>query len=212
MSVASNASTEAAVSDNAVKQIIEKVEGMGMVRRTSSVPGLARRSTTAEMGLSPEQAAIIERMRAAQDTMGGWLDTSKKTMEATSSVLWDHFKTIPQEKLQSHIILRFNSYDTDHSGSLDRTEMREAMAEMGRRPSETELDDLMRIADKDGDGTINLEEFSLYIFQQIGQKDSKKAKEIRKAENVKKFGRSPSAPSEFERVRSTDSTSSAGKT
>jgi len=69
-------------------------------------------------------------------------------MEATSSVLWDHFKTIPQEKLQSHIILRFNSYDTDHSGSLDRTEMREAMAEMGRRPSETELDDLMRIADK----------------------------------------------------------------
>ena len=46
-------------SDNAVKQIIEKVEGMGMVRRTSSVPGLARRSTTAEMGLSPEQAAII---------------------------------------------------------------------------------------------------------------------------------------------------------
>lgn len=69
-------------------------------------------------------------------------------MEATSSVLWEHFKTIPQEKLQSHIILRFNSYDTDHSGSLDRTEMREAMAEMGRRPSETELDDLMRIADQ----------------------------------------------------------------
>jgi hypothetical protein len=109
---------------------------------------------------------------------------------------------------------------------------------------------------QDGDGTINLEEFSLYIFQQIGenskvnespmwgaslgtssgtclsammlgecfvvvtvlgascagQKDSKKAKEIRKAETVKKFGRSPSAPSEFERVRSTDSTSSAGKT
>jgi len=211
MSVASNASTEAAVSENAVKEIMQKVEGMGMVRRTSSVPGLARRSTTAEMGLSPEQAAIIDRMRAAQDTMGGWLDTSKKTMEATSSVLWEHFKTIPQEKLQSHIILRFNSYDTDHSGSLDRAEMREAMAEMGRRPSETELDDLMRIADQDGDGTINLEEFSLYIFQQIGVKDSKKSKEIRKAESIKKFGRSPSAPSEFERVRSTDSTSSSGK-
>ena len=73
-----------------------------------------------------------------------------RTMEATSSVLWDHFKKIPQEKLQSHIILRFNSYDTDHSGSLDRTEMREAMAEMGRRPSETELDDLMKIADQVG--------------------------------------------------------------
>jgi hypothetical protein len=65
-------------SDSAVQQIMSKVEGMGMVRRTSSVPGLARRSTTAEMGLSPEQAAIIERMRAAQDNCGSWLDTSKK--------------------------------------------------------------------------------------------------------------------------------------
>lgn len=73
---------------------------------------------------------------------------TRRTMEATSAVLWDHFKKIPQDKLQAHIILRFNSYDTDHSGSLDRTEMREAMAEMGRRPSETELDDLMAIADK----------------------------------------------------------------
>jgi hypothetical protein len=229
---------------------MQKVEGMGMVRRTSSVPGLARRSTAAEMGLTPEQAAIIERMRAAQDSCGGWLDTSKKyastnrmhescflckrfaqlsslslhvlfplpltvassftrrTMEATSAVLWEHFKKIPQDKLQAHIILRFNGYDTDHSGSLDRTEMREAMAEMGRRPSETELDDLMAIADKDGDGTINLDEFSLYIFQQIGVKDSKKSKEIRKAETVKKFGRSPSAPAEFERLPSTDSASS----
>jgi len=208
MSVASNASTEAAVSDGALKEIMQKVEGMGMVRRTSSVPGLARRSTAAEMGLTPEQAAIIERMRAAQDSCGGWLDTSKKTMEATSAVLWEHFKKIPQDKLQAHIILRFNGYDTDHSGSLDRTEMREAMAEMGRRPSETELDDLMAIADKDGDGTINLDEFSLYIFQQIGVKDSKKSKEIRKAETVKKFGRSPSAPAEFERLPSTDSASS----
>lgn len=63
-------------------------------------------------------------------------------------MLWEHFKKIPQDKLQAHIILRFNGYDTDHSGSLDRTEMREAMAEMGRRPSETELDDLMKIADQ----------------------------------------------------------------
>lgn len=79
-----------------------------------------------------------------------------RTMEATSSVLWEHFKKIPQEKLQSHIILRFNSYDTDHSGSLDRTEMREAMAEMGRRPSETELDDLMKIADQVGSSLVFL--------------------------------------------------------
>jgi hypothetical protein len=211
MSAASSAST---VTDADVGNIIKKMEdssAMGF-RRTTSVPALASRKSTVEMGLTPEQAAIIERMRAAQDSVGGFLDSSKKTMEATSSVLWDHFKKIPHDKLQSHIILRFNSYDIDHSGNLDRTEMREAMAEMGRRPTETELDLLMQTADQDGDGTINLEEFSLYIFQQIGVKDSKKAKELRKAETTKKmFGRSPSAPSEFERVKSTDSTASAGK-
>jgi hypothetical protein len=46
-------------------------------------------------------------------------------MESSSAALWAHFKKIPQEKLQAHIILRFNSYDTDGSGSLDRPEMRE---------------------------------------------------------------------------------------
>jgi len=183
-----------------------KISDSGMVRRTSSVPGLATRKSTAELGLTPEQAAIIERMRAAQSNCGSFLDSSKKTLEATSSVLWDHFKTIPQDKLQTHIILRFNSYDTDGSGSLDRPEMREAMAEMGRRPSESELDELMKYADVDGDGSINLEEFSLYIFKQIGVPDSKKAKELRKAETTKKtFGRSPSAPDTFERASSNGS-------
>lgn len=172
MSTASNASTvpDADVADIMNKLQSAKVCDTGMVRRTSSVPTLATRKSTVEMGLTPEQAAIIERMRAAQNSCGNFLDSSKKTLEATSSVLWDHFKTIPQDKLQAHIILRFNAYDTDGSGSLDRPEMREAMAEMGRRPSESELDDLMKYADTDGDGTINLEEFSLYIFKQIGNR------------------------------------------
>jgi len=83
------------------------------------------------------------------------------------------------------------------------------MAEMGRRPSEHELDELMKVVDVDGDGTINLEEFSLYIFQQVGVKDTKKSKELRKAESTKKmFGRSPSAPEPFERVNSSSSTTS----
>ena len=172
MSTASNAST---VPDADVANIMNKLQSAkvcdtGMVRRTSSVPTLATRKSTAELGLTPEQAAIIERMRAAQNSCGNFLDQSKKTLEATSSVLWDHFKTIPQDKLQAHIILRFTAYDTDGSGSLDRPEMREAMAEMGRRPSESELDDLMKYADTDGDGTINLEEFSMYIFKQIGKR------------------------------------------
>ena len=172
MSTASNAST---VPDADVANIMNKLQSAkvcdtGVVRRTSSVPTLATRKSTAELGLTPEQAAIIERMRAAQNSCGNFLDQSKKTLEATSSVLWDHFKTIPQDKLQAHIILRFNAYDTDGSGSLDRPEMREAMAEMGRRPSESELDDLMKYADTDGDGTINLEEFSMYIFKQIGKR------------------------------------------
>ena len=167
MSTVSAADT--AVPDADVQNIVKKMEALGgMVRRTSSVPALATRKSTVDMGLTPEQSAIIERMRAAQDSCGGFLDSSKKTMEQSSSVLWEHFKTISQDKLQSHIILRFNSYDTDGSGSLNRPEMREAMAEMGRRPSDPELDELMQNADQDGDGTINLEEFSLYIFQQIG--------------------------------------------
>mmetsp|Transcript_34346 Transcript_34346/g.28966 ORF Transcript_34346/g.28966 Transcript_34346/m.28966 type:complete len:232 (-) Transcript_34346:709-1404(-) len=209
MSAISAADTH--VSDEAMASIIQKVKEAGLsdgglVRRTSSVPALAKRSSTLDMGLTPEQAAIIDRMRAAQDSCGGFLDSSKKTMESSSKVLWDHFKKIPMEKLQSHIIMRFNSYDTDSSGSLDRNEMREAMAEMGRRPAETELDAMMQTADKNGDGTVNLDEFSLFIFSQIGVSDNQKAKAARKAENTKKlFGRSPSAPETFERVKSTES-------
>ena len=206
---ASGASSDK-VDDAAMANLLNKVENMGagMVRRTTSAPGV---QSTSSMGLSPEQAAIIENMRKMQSGLGGFLDSSKKTMEASSSALWDHFKKIPHEKLQAHVILRFNAYDTDGSGSLDRDEMREAMAEMGRRPSETELDELMKVVDVDGDGTINLDEFSMYIFKQIGVKDTPKSKELRKAENTKKvFQRSPSAPSEFNRVKSSDSQKSVG--
>ena len=82
--VPARANSTGGVTDAAMAEILKKVDKAHkedtsiMVRRTTSAPGLARRMTSEEMGLTPEQAAIIERMRASQDSLGGFLDSSKK--------------------------------------------------------------------------------------------------------------------------------------
>eukprot|EP00955_Chlamydomonas_euryale_P089729 364489-Chlamydomonas_euryale.AAC.8 len=53
----------------------------------------------------------------------------------------------------------FKSIDEDGSGTITVSEMRKAMAQWGNKISEAELANLMAIADVDGDGLIDYNEF-----------------------------------------------------
>lgn len=54
----------------------------------------------------------------------------------------------------------FDRVDTDKNGRLDRSEVKAAGQRLGRFFTETDLDEGMAAMDKDGDGTVNFEEFT----------------------------------------------------
>mmetsp|Transcript_115636 Transcript_115636/g.172805 ORF Transcript_115636/g.172805 Transcript_115636/m.172805 type:complete len:229 (+) Transcript_115636:110-796(+) len=129
------------------KQLSQKLESM-------------KNSISAEEIQANEIIRKMREMRAdLQDTLG----SCHKTMETTSHCLEEYFRHIPPAKLFQHISMRFSHFDKDHSGTLDRAEVTEAMAEMGQRPTDAELDEFFAIFDKNKDHKINLTEFDKMV-------------------------------------------------
>ena len=54
----------------------------------------------------------------------------------------------------------FDAFDKDHSGTIERNEIKEVCTQLGIDATKAEIDNLMSTADADGDGKISFEEFS----------------------------------------------------
>lgn len=50
-------------------------------------------------------------------------------------------------------------FDTDGSGFIERSELKEAMKVIGETLSDRDIDELMQTSDTDNDGKINYEDF-----------------------------------------------------
>jgi len=77
---------------------------------------------------------------------------------------------------QEDDILRaaFKVFDRGNNGYISRCDLRRAMNELGENLTETELDLMMREADKDGNGKIDFEEFKLMQQVHCNMRSSKK--------------------------------------
>ena len=53
----------------------------------------------------------------------------------------------------------FDLFDTDGSGTIDMSELREAMKMLGMDVNSEEVRNIIRSIDSDGDGTIDFQEF-----------------------------------------------------
>ena len=53
----------------------------------------------------------------------------------------------------------FETIDTDHSGELNREELRQLLARMGEACGEAEMDEVMKKFDPDGSGSVTFTEF-----------------------------------------------------
>merc|ERR1712010_334427 len=67
----------------------------------------------------------------------------------------------------------FELFDTDGSGAVDTSELHTAMKALGFEPKKEEIDKMVREMDKDGDATVDLEEFCIMLAEKMNQKDGK---------------------------------------
>ncbi|KAL6406874.1 calmodulin [Ilyonectria robusta] len=53
-------------------------------------------------------------------------------------------------------------FDKDGSGTISRDEIRQVMLSLGERLTEEEINEMLKVADKDGNGTIDCETLHSY--------------------------------------------------
>ncbi|BFZ02368.1 hypothetical protein BsWGS_05407 [Bradybaena similaris] len=57
----------------------------------------------------------------------------------------------------------FKQFDTDNSGCLDRNELKKVLSECGHQFTESEIDDILREVDPNGDKKVSCEEFLCFF-------------------------------------------------
>merc|ERR1712006_29825 len=67
----------------------------------------------------------------------------------------------------------FELFDTDGSGAVDTSELHTAMKALGFEPKKEEIEKMVRDMDKDGDATVDLEEFYIMMAEQMNKKEGK---------------------------------------
>merc|ERR1712224_861721 len=67
----------------------------------------------------------------------------------------------------------FDLFDTDGSGAVDFTELMTAMKALGFEPKKEEIAKMVKEMDKDGDATVDFEEFCIMLAEKMNQKDGK---------------------------------------
>uniref|UniRef100_A0A7S0VQC0 EF-hand domain-containing protein n=1 Tax=Hemiselmis tepida TaxID=464990 RepID=A0A7S0VQC0_9CRYP len=117
--------------------------------------------------LTKAENEVIMRARSLKGEIAEVVQLSHKTLEAASGQLADYYKTIPHGELSERIKLSFDAFDLNKSNTLDKDELREALAEMGKRPTEDELNVLFSEWDLDGNGTIEPDEFDHMVRQSL---------------------------------------------
>jgi len=176
---------------------------------------------------TPEEAAHIEAvMRGMADTKCTIKDSvehSHEILEVCSSILVNYFASIPEDQLSAKIRAKFEQFDIDHSGGLDKQELNDALAEMGRKPSPEELNDLFEIYDADGNGCIEIEEFEHMVRSQlniprefsprgVSEKIKKSALEVgQQKEQLKKAAKDAASASKTKRPSHSSTPSSKSK-
>lgn len=128
---------------------------------------------------------IMHKAKTLQAGLKDTLEACHKTIEFSGKCLADHFRNIPESKLNTEIAMRFKDFDKSGSGYLDKEELREALAEMGQRPSEEELDLFFDQCDKDKNGMIDEAEFGAMVRVKLGLIDAAKMEDA--ATDIKKM-------------------------
>jgi Ca2+-binding EF-hand superfamily protein len=84
----------------------------------------------------------------------------------------------------SEVSSAFHSFDLDHNNYVGAAELRAIYKQLGEEVTDEEIDEMIRMVDLDGDGQINLKEFTSMIFSYAPQKAEKKPRKMNRSAAV----------------------------
>ena len=114
---------------------------------TSKELGTVMRS----LGQNPTEAELQDMINEVDADGNGTIDFPEfLTMMA---------KKMKNNDSEEEILEAFKVFDRDGNGFISAAELRHIMTNLGEKMSDSEVDDMIREADLDGDGQINYEEF-----------------------------------------------------
>uniref|UniRef100_A0A7S1UHZ0 EF-hand domain-containing protein n=1 Tax=Phaeomonas parva TaxID=124430 RepID=A0A7S1UHZ0_9STRA len=94
-----------------------------------------------------------------------------------------------ESRLAAEVDTAFNALDVNHSGSINKDDLRKLLVSLGDKPTEGDLVDAMKDLDKNGDGQITYDEFKEWyngsMFWTMKQKEADEAAET--AEGLNPF-------------------------
>jgi len=111
------------------------------------------REVMRSLGANPSLRDVREMIDSVDDNGNGTIDFEEFLLLMKSRGMGG--KSDPEKELRD----AFRVFDKDDSGSISRAELKLLMLKLGQNLTENEIDQMMDIADENGDGEISYEEF-----------------------------------------------------
>mmetsp|Transcript_28431 Transcript_28431/g.40017 ORF Transcript_28431/g.40017 Transcript_28431/m.40017 type:complete len:152 (+) Transcript_28431:71-526(+) len=105
-----------------------------------------------KLGQHPSDGELIEMINSVDDNGDNEIDFNEFLVLMKSRIVGEKD---PDKELRD----AFGVFDTDGSGSIDRTELKRLMKKLGQNLHENELDAMMEEVDTNKDGEISFAEF-----------------------------------------------------
>ena len=92
-------------------------------------------------------------------------------IDGNGTIEFPEFLTIMAKKMadtdaSEMVAIAFGSFDKDGDGMIGKTDLFQVMSELGETVTEDEVDELIRLADKNADGKLDQQEFTAWMNTQ----------------------------------------------
>jgi len=101
------------------------------------------------------------------DLMKSWNDRIDMKIGDVSGTMMDAFieaSEMYENVINNDIKVKFNEFDTDGSGGIDKAELKELSKRLGHEIPDEDLDEALKNLDLDGSGIVDIHEFAIWYF------------------------------------------------
>ncbi|KAK6925802.1 EF-hand domain [Dillenia turbinata] len=108
------------------------------------------------LGQNPTEAELLDMINKVDTNKTGTIEFKEFLMLMEQRMKDDSFE---QELKEA-----FQVFDRDQNGLISSSELRRVMTHLGEKPSDEDIEDMIKEADKNDDGLINYNEFATIIM------------------------------------------------